>query len=79
MSNKFKRRATATILHEGWEMDNTAWVEEDKKGNRKFYTTNHGRVVPLTGQYLKEKIKETRNSLEELEYLLGLMQNDGNR
>lgn len=74
MSNKFKRIATATILREGWGMDNEAWVEEDKRGNRKFYTTSHGSKYEISKQELESTIKETKKSLEELEYIRSLME-----
>ena len=40
--SKSKKIHTATILHEGWEMDNKMWVMEDENGSRTSLTTNHG-------------------------------------
>lgn len=38
-----------TVLHEGWEMDNQAWVIELSSGEKQIMTTNHGRECGLGG------------------------------
>ena len=68
--SRMKTLASAIMLHEGWEMDNEAWVKEDAKGNRHFCWTNHGSVPEIAGEdILDEFIKSTRESLGQLEKL----------
>lgn len=40
----------ATILHEGWEMDNVGWVVRMANGTIQTFTTSHGglRTWPLS-------------------------------
>lgn len=73
MSNKEKRLYTATVLHEGWDMDNEAWVTEDKSGKLRFYTKNHGNVEPLDRAYLNSKILEADSSADELRKIRAMM------
>ena len=63
----------AVVLHKGWEMDNYAWVSQDEKGELKLITTCHGSEYEMTKESLLEKIQETRNSLNQLNGLLGLV------
>jgi hypothetical protein len=54
------------ILHEGWESDNEGWVVEYPNGKRELLTTNHGEKCVMSKDELKDKIKETRRSLNGL-------------
>ena len=63
----------ATVMHNGWEMDNLAWVERDGSGELHLMTTSHGSNRTMTKEDLLSKIKETRESLSELNGLLGVM------
>lgn len=63
----------AVVLHEGWEMDNCAWVSQDKSGKLKLMVTCHGHECETTKELLLEKIEETRNSLDQLNGLLKLV------
>jgi len=68
----------ATVLHNGWELDNAAWVDEDANGNRELKTTNHGCNCTMSKEDLNHKIAETERSLNELKHIAGLMGYDSN-
>ncbi len=53
---------TATLLHNGWEMDNQGWIVEFEDGQRAALTTSHGGVYPWTKQEAEEKLAETEAS-----------------
>jgi hypothetical protein len=63
------------VLHDGWEMDNRAWIMEDDNGERILYTTNHGVLCKMTNKELLAKIRETENSLADLKTAAKLMGN----
>lgn len=66
--------ATAVVLHEGWEMDNEAWVVEDEDdGSRMLWTTNHGSVCPMSIGEVEEHIKEAEESISQLKKLKALI------
>ena len=56
----------ATVMHNGWEMDNEAWILEYNGGYREIRTTSHGREYVMGVKELDEKIKETEGSLNGL-------------
>lgn len=60
----------ATILREGWEMDNYAWLVEMEDGSRKAFTTNHGGLCELSREELNSAIEETERSLKSLQVLM---------
>jgi hypothetical protein len=63
-----------TILHNGWDMDNE-FIVELKPGNIAVCTsTNHGKLCELSLEDLKAKFDETKNSLNELEEAIRLME-----
>lgn len=67
------------VLHEGWEMDNTAWVMQGPSGERWIETTNHGgRCVASLAEFV-EKLKEYQGAVEttkkELE-MIGYVHSD---
>ena len=62
-----------TILHEGWEMDNKGWIEQQPDGTLKLITTSHGRQYTMSYHELKEKIIETETSLKGLRRAMELM------
>ena len=64
---------TAIVMHDGWEMDNEAWVKEDENGEFHLLTTSHGRLREMTLEQLDLKIEETQNSIDELNALRGLV------
>lgn len=45
---------TIPLLHNQWEMDGEAWVVELSTGERKIYTTNHGKLCPWTPYAIQE-------------------------
>ena len=71
MMNKIIKKAV--VLHKGWEMDNYAWVSKDDDGLLRLKTTSHGSEYEMTKESLLEKINETRDSLDQLNGLLGLV------
>ena len=62
-----KKIHTATILHEGWEMDNEMWVMEDKNGSRTSFTTNHGCECRMSISDINDAIKDAQDSIDGLE------------
>jgi hypothetical protein len=60
---------TATVMHNGWEMDNEAWVKRDNDGDLHLISTSHGRIKNMSLEQLDLKIKETQNSVDELNAL----------
>ena len=64
--SELKRIHTATILHEGWEMDNEMWVLESHNGLRSAYTTNHGSECGMTINDIDDAIKEAQDSIDGL-------------
>lgn len=63
--------ATATALHNGWEMDNDIWLVV-VKGNKVLLSTDHGGVCLYTSEELTAKIEETKRSYEQLLQLKAL-------
>lgn len=59
-----------TVLHDGWEMDNQAWVIELPDGDKQIMTTNHGGECVMSFREIKDKIDETQASLDGLLKLL---------
>jgi hypothetical protein len=58
--------AEATVLHEGWELDNSLWLEVDSEGRKKIYTTDHGFRVEADEYYIDKKIEEALASVAGL-------------
>lgn len=52
----------ATILHEGWEMDNRGYIVEFSGGSRLGLTTSHGGIYEWTLDEAREKLEETEES-----------------
>ena len=52
-----------TVLHYGWEMDNTGWITED---GRVWMTSHGGRPVSVDIEVIESHIEETADSLEGL-------------
>lgn len=63
---------TATVMHNGWEMDNEAWLVEMEDGKKLLLNTNHGGVYELAIADLREKIAETEKSAESLRQLAAM-------
>tara|TARA_R110000851_G_scaffold235664_1_gene388225 strand:- start:10 stop:246 length:237 start_codon:yes stop_codon:yes gene_type:complete len=64
---------TAIVMHDGWEMDNEAWVKEDNNRERYLITTSHGSLTEMTLEELDLKIEETQRSVSELSALRELV------
>lgn len=58
------------ILHDGWEMDNEAWIVEMEDGSIKAITTSHGNPYHMDLEEAEEKLNETVNSAEFLKEAL---------
>lgn len=69
-----KKIFTTRVLHDGWEMDNEVWVEEDESGKKLLKTTSHGGEYGMDIAELKEKIAETEISLCGLRKALKLVE-----
>lgn len=64
---------TAVVLHDGWEMDNGMHITEASDGTRVAHWTNHNRPCLMSMKDIEDKIKETQDSLNDLQiakYLL---------
>lgn len=68
-----KKIYTFTVLYEGWEMDNEAWVVEDQAGNRWIETTSHGSKYVATVEEFRQKAKEYKTVLDQTEKALELV------
>ena len=64
-----KKIKLAVVLHNGWEMDNEAWIEQDENGENYLFTTSHGGKREMTIESLDLKIEETEKSLRQLNEL----------
>lgn len=64
---------TAIVMHDGWEMDNEAWVKQDDNGELHLFNTSHGNLKEMTLEELDLKIEETQNSVGELNALRELI------
>jgi hypothetical protein len=62
--------ASATILHEGWEMDNEAWLYEMADGSLKAFTTSHGGVCEMSTEDLQQHLEEVESSAAEIRAML---------
>jgi hypothetical protein len=56
----------ADVLHNGWEMDNLAWVVDLDDETKLLLTSDHGGVCDLSKRELVNKINETALSLQNL-------------
>ena len=63
---------TATILHNGWEMDNEGWIVELDDGNTAAMTTSHGSVYPWIREESEEKLAETERSSASIRQALAM-------
>jgi hypothetical protein len=63
---------TATILHEGWEMDNKAWIVEMEDGVQCALTTSHGGVYLWTKIEAEEKLAELEASAASIRQALAM-------
>jgi TPP-dependent 2-oxoacid decarboxylase len=57
---------TATILYNGWELDNYAWIVEWADGSIGALDTNHGGIYEWSKQEALEKLAETEASAESI-------------
>lgn len=66
---------TFTILHNGWEMNNTAWIAKNKKGQLVLLSTSHGglRDDGADLSALRRTREETQQSLDGIDKAIQLM------
>lgn len=76
LGNVKKTLFTATILHEGWEMDNQAWIVEMDDGSQAVFTTGHGRVCRWSRKDAEESLVEIEASAASIRRALELMPAD---
>ena len=62
--------AEATILHIGWEMDNTAWAVEFEDGTKGLLTTSHGGLYLAEKDEFEERMQEALSSIESIKRVL---------
>ncbi len=65
------------ILYYGWDMDNNGYIVND--GNRnKIVTTNHGRLMEASVDYLNHKIREYEDVINETKKAIKFFENGKN-
>lgn len=65
---------TVTLLYEGWEMDNEAWVVEMADGGVKAFSTSHGFMwSEMSAHDLAEKLTEAQHSANQITEALRLI------
>lgn len=57
----------------GWECDSEAWLVELISGEIKLLTTNHGRIIEITQDFLYNKINEYQEMIESYETIFEMM------
>ena len=60
----------ATILHNGWELDNAAWAVEFTDGTKAIIATLHGGFYIAKNKEFEEKLQETQKSVDEIVKIL---------
>lgn len=60
----------ATILREGWEMDNAGWIVEMEDGSALALTTSHGGLCEWDRGDIEDCIRNTESSLVQLQTAL---------
>ena len=67
------------VLHEGWEMDNSAWVIELADGSRAIATTSHGSPAYIVRDAeMTEKVAEYEEVLAETRKALAMVEGGHN-
>ena len=66
---------TATILHNGWEMDNKAWIVEMESGEVVALTTSHGGLYRWTRDEAEKKLAETEKCAASVRTALAMWPN----
>ena len=56
----------ATILYEGWEMDNKAWIVELSDGKKIALSTSHGSIVEWSKQEAETALMRDLKSAESI-------------
>ena len=64
--------ASATVLYEGWELDNVAWLVEMESGRRAIVMTSHDGFYESTEDEVRKRIEITERSVQELRALVDL-------
>jgi hypothetical protein len=65
------------ILYYDWEMDNHGYIINDGTKN-KIVTTNHGRLMEISPDYLFHKIKEYEDAIRDTKEAIRISQNGTN-
>jgi len=55
-----------TIMHKGWEMDNTAWIVELKDGRQKVVFSSNGMLYFAKKPEIEKKIRAYEDGLAGL-------------
>lgn len=63
-----------SVLHLGWEMDNTAWVIQKPDKSRKLIFTNHGSPYETDIAELVNKIQEYEKVTKEILAAITILQ-----
>lgn len=62
--------STAKVLHDGWEMDNAAWLVRFENKSLAILTTSHGHLYVAEKSEFEDKLKETEKSADSIRNLL---------
>lgn len=65
---------TIDIAWVGWGCDSRAWLIETSNNQYKLYTTNHGQLKEINIDYLKDKIHEYKDLIEQTKQVIDLME-----
>lgn len=74
----YKILFTFRILHDGWEMDNEAWVARNKKGKLVLLMTSHGGLYDY-GRDVSElhaALEQTKRSVVGIRQAIALINNE---
>ena len=63
----------ATILYQGWEMDNKVWIIEMSDGSKCAFGTSHGGICLWTLEDAKTKLRELFESAESIRKAIKIM------
>ena len=56
---------TINVAWVSWECDDRVWVVEDSTGKCRLYGTDHGSVTEVSADFLKTKIEEYENLINQ--------------
>ena len=73
MKSADKQIMQFTVLHEGWEADNEAWIMERADGSRYLMMTSHERPYEADITELQKKIDEYKRVMHQSERAMLLL------